>query len=149
MEINTLLHEKLHAALKNNDVNRKSVIRLLMLSVKLAEVAKGSEINQMEFLSIIQKEIKTRHDTIADAQKANRAAMIETSNAEIKILEEFLPKQITEQEIITLAQEIIEETGAQSPKDMGRVMQLLILRLEGRASNQEASRVVKELLQKN
>lgn len=75
--------------------------------------------------------------------------MIETSNAEIKILEEFLPKQITEQEIITLAQEIIEETGAQSPKDMGRVMQLLILRLEGRASNQEASRVVKELLQKN
>lgn len=60
MEINTLLHEKLHAALKNNDVNRKSVIRLLMLSVKLAEVAKGSEINQMEFLSIIQKEIKNK-----------------------------------------------------------------------------------------
>lgn len=146
METDTLLHKQLHEALKNNDVIRKNVIRLLMTSVKLAEVAKGSEINQMEFLAIVQKEIKTRHDTIADAQKANRPAMIESSNAEIKLLEDYLPKQISERELKSLAQEIINELDANSPKDMGRVMQLLILRLEGRASNQEASRVVKALL---
>lgn len=149
MDTNTLLHKQLHEALKNNDVMRKSVIRLLMSSIKLAEVTKGSELNQMEFLGIVQKEIKTRHDTIADAQKANRPAMIESSKAEILILEEFLPKQISEQELKSLAQAIIKETDARSPKDMGRVMQLLILKLEGRASNQEASRVVKELLQTN
>lgn len=149
MDTNTLLHKQLHEALKNNDVMRKSVIRLLMSSIKLAEVTKGSELNQMEFLGIVQKEIKTRHDTIADAQKANRPAMIESSNAEILILEEFLPKQISDQELKSLAQAIIKETNARSPKDMGRVMQLLILKLEGRASNQEASRVVKELLQTN
>jgi len=149
MDTNTLLHKQLHEALKNNDVMRKSVIRLLMSSTKLAEVTKGSELNQMEFLGIVQKEIKTRHDTIADAQKANRPAMIESSKAEILILEEFLPKQISEQELKSLAQAIIKETDARSPKDMGRVMQLLILKLEGRASNQEASRVVKELLQTN
>ena len=149
MDTNTLLHKQLHEALKNNDVMRKSVIRLLMSSIKLAEVTKGSELNQMEFLGIVQKEIKTRHDTIADAQKANRPAMIESSKAEILILEEFLPKQISEQELKSLAQAIIKETDARSPKDMGKVMQLLILKLEGRASNQEASRVVKELLQTN
>lgn len=149
MDTNTLLHKQLHEALKNNDVMRKSVIRLLMSSIKLAEVTKGSELNQMEFLGIVQREIKTRHDTIADAQKANRPAMIESSKAEILILEEFLPKQISEQELKSLAQAIIKETDARSPKDMGRVMQLLILKLEGRASNQEASRVVKELLQTN
>ncbi len=149
MDTNTLLHKQLHEALKNNDVMRKSVIRLLMSSIKLAEVTKGSELNQMEFLGIVQREIKTRHDTIADAQKANRPAMIESSKAEILILEEFLPKQISEQELKSLAQAIIKETDARSPKDMGKVMQLLILKLEGRASNQEASRVVKELLQTN
>ena len=149
MDTNTLLHKQLHEALKNNDVMRKSVIRLLMSSIKLAEVTKGSELNQMEFLGIVQKEIKTRHDTIADAQKANRPAMIESSKAEILILEEFLPKQISEQELKSLAQAIIKETDARSPKDMGKVMQLLILKLEGRASNQETSRVVKELLQTN
>lgn len=142
-----ILQENLHEALKANDTTRKTTIRLLISSIKLAEISKGQPLTDQEVLATIQKEIKTKRDTIADAQKADRDDLIISAEAEIKVLEGFLPQQLSHQELMELARQVIAETGANSIKDMGNVMKLLIERLSGRASNQEASKAVRELLQ--
>ncbi len=148
MDNNLKLKQDLQQAIKDQNTLRKRVLRLLISSIQLAEIAKGSQLNDSEFIAVVQKEIKTKLDTIADAEKAGRAEMAAESRQEIKELEAYLPQQLTESELVALAEDIIRETGAASPKDMGMVLKILIPRLAGRASNQDASRVVKDCLSK-
>ena len=148
MDYETILKNDLYAAMRANDTLRKRVIRLLMSSIELAEVAKGSKLTDSEFIALVQKEIKTKNDTIVDAEKANRLEMVKEQLEEIKVLEAYLPKQLSEAELVQLAEEVIQETGATSPKDMGKVLKVLIPKLAGRATNQDASRVVKDCLTK-
>ena len=148
MDYETILKNDLYAAMRANDTLRKRVIRLLMSSIELAEVAKGSKLSDSEFIALVQKEIKTKNDTIVDAEKANRPEMVKEQLEEIKVLEGYLPKQLSEAELVQLAEEVIRETGATSPKDMGKVLKVLIPKLAGRATNQDASRVVKDCLTK-
>jgi uncharacterized protein len=138
----------LTAAMKARDEDTKRTLRLVMSSIKLAEVEEGGEIDDSRVLSLLQKEVKTREDAIEEAQKANRDDLIESAKKEIAILEDFLPKQMSEDELKKLAQEVIVETGASAMQDMGKVMGQLMPRLQGRASGQEASKVVREQLQK-
>ena len=146
MDYETILKNDLYAAMRANDTLRKRVIRLLMSSIELAEVAKGSKLSDSEFIALVQKEIKTKNDTIVDAEKANRPEMVKEQLEEIKVLETYLPKQLSEAELVQLAEEVIRETGATSLKDMGKVLKVLIPKLAGRATNQDASRVVKDCL---
>lgn len=148
MDYNKTLQDNLHKAMKENDVLQKRVIRLLISSLQLAEVSKGSTLDPSEFIAIVQKEIKTKNDTIVDARKANRPEMVAESEQEIKILEAYLPQQLSESELVQLAQNIILETNATSVKDMGNVLKVLIPKLAGRATNQDASRIVKDCLLK-
>ena len=148
MDYETILKNDLYAALRANDTLRKRVIRLLISSIELAEVAKGSKLTDSEFIALVQKEIKTKNDTIVDAEKANRPEMVKEQLEEIKVLEAYLPKQLSEAELVQLTEEVIQETGATSPKDMGKVLKVLIPKLAGRATNQDASRVVKDCLTK-
>ena len=148
MDYETILKNDLYAAMRANDTLRKRVIRLLMSSIELAEVAKGAKLTDSEFIALVQKEIKTKNDTIVDAEKANRPEMVKEQLEEIKVLETYLPKQLSEAELVQLAEEVIRETGATSPKDMGKVLKVLIPKLAGRATNQDASRVVKDCLTK-
>ena len=141
-----MLQDDLHQAMRAKDELRKRVIRLLISSIQLAEVAKGSALDQSEFIGVIQKEIKTKRETIEDALRANRPQMAAEFDQEIKVLEDYLPKQMTEAELTELVKESIETTGAVSAKDMGKVMKVLLPRLEGRATNQDASLVVKHYL---
>ena len=124
------------------------MLRLLISTIQLAEIAKGTQLSDPEFIAVVHKEIKTKLDTIADAEKAGRAEMVAESRLEIKELEAYLPKQLSEAELVVMVEEIIHETGASSPKDMGQVLKLLIPKLAGRATNQDASRVVKDCLSK-
>lgn len=148
MDYETILKNDLYAAMRANDTLRKRVFRLLISSIELAEVAKGSKLTDSEFIALVQKEIKTKNDTIVDAEKANRPEMVKEQLEEIKVLEAYLPKQLSEAELVQLAEEVIQETGATSPKDMGKVLKVLIPKLAGRATNQDASRVVKDCLTK-
>lgn len=148
MDYETILKNDLYAAMRASDTLRKRVIRLLISSIELAEVAKGSKLTDSEFIALVQKEIKTKNDTIVDAEKANRPEMVKEQLEEIKVLEAYLPKQLSEAELVQLAEEVIQETGATSPKDMGKVIKVLIPKLAGRATNQDASRVVKDCLTK-
>ena len=148
MDNNQRLKEDLQKAIKDQNTLRKRVLRLLISSIQLAEVAKCAQLSDLEFLAVVQKEIKTKLDTIVDAEKAGRAEMVAESRLEIKELEAYLPRQLTEAELVALAKEVIHETGAASPKDMGQVLKVLIPKLAGRATNQDASRVVKDCLSK-
>jgi len=148
MDNNQRLKDDLQRAIKDQNPLRKRVLRLLISTMQLAEVAKGSPLSESEFIAVVHKEIKTKLDTIADAEKAGRADMVAESRLEIKELEAYLPKQLTEAELVALTEEIIRETGATSPKDMGLVLKVLIPKLAGRATNQDASRVVKDRLSK-
>jgi len=142
--------QKMESALKDgmrsNDDTVKRTLRVALATLKLAEVEKGSSLDENSLLAIIQKEIKGRHESIQDAQKANRPDLVQSYQMEIAILEKFLPKQLSPQEINDLARSAIEEAGAVSIADMGKVMKLLLPRVQGRAPGDQISQAVRQLL---
>lgn len=148
MDIHEQLTQQLHAAMKARDERRKWTIRMLIFAIKLAEVEKGSPLNDTEFLSTVQKEIKTRKDTLEDAHKAKREDVIRDTETEIGILQEYLPSQLDPAKLQELVGEVILQVGATTPKEIGKVLKTLLPILAGRATNAEASRVVKETLEK-
>lgn len=136
----------LKVAMKARDEDTKRTLRLVLASIKLNEVEQGVEINNSQILGILQKEIKTRDDAIEEAIQASRQDLVEQAQREKTVLNQFLPKQLEEEELRALISDIIEKTGAKNMRDMGMVMKNLMPELEGRASGQEASRIVRELL---
>ncbi len=143
------LQQALTTAMKSKDEATKRTLRLVLSSIKLAEVESGKEIDDEIILGILQKEIKTRDDSIIEAQHANREDLVKQAQVEKEVLKRFLPEQMDTDELKSLAEQIIQETGANSMADMGKIMKELMQRLQGRASGQETSKVVRELLQKN
>lgn len=146
MNIKEQLQADLITAMKTHDETKKWVVKMIKAAIQLAEVAKGKELEQEEILALIQKEIKTRHETRADAEKAGREELMAQADQEIACLKTYLPAQLSEEELKDLVRNVIAQCGASSLKDMGIVMKTLQLILAGRASNAEASRVVREFL---
>ncbi len=147
MDMKQTIQNALTAAMKARDEDTKRTLRLVMSSIKLAEVEKGGELDDTRILGILQKELKTRQDSIEEAQRANRSDLVEAAEKEMTILNKFLPRQMSDEEVTHLAKEVIKNLGASGLQDMGAVMKDLMLRLEGRASGQQASKIVKNLLQ--
>ncbi|MCJ7519027.1 MAG: GatB/YqeY domain-containing protein [Anaerolineaceae bacterium] len=149
MGIKIDLEKDLHSAIKEKDEVRKSVLRMALTSIKLAEVESGKELDDLVIFSILQKEIKTREETIAEAEKANRPEMIAPINAEIAVLIEYLPKELSDVELITLIKKIVEDLNAKTMKEMGLVMKSAIQETQGKASNDRISKVVRDILSAN
>jgi uncharacterized protein YqeY len=147
MKLKNEIQTALTAAMKARDEDTKRTLRLVMSSIKLSEVEDRGELDDSRILSILQKEVKTREDSIQEARQAGREDLIKAAEREIEILNQFLPKQMAADELRVLAKQVIEETGAISIKDMGTVMKNLMPKLEGRASGQDASKIVRDLLQ--
>lgn len=143
------IRETLTAAMKARDEATKRTLRLVMSSIKLAEVEDGGEIDDARILSILQKEVNTREDSIKEATIANRDDLVNAAEKEITILNHFLPEQMDLHQLRILAKSVIDETNASSLRDMGEVMKHLMPKLGGRASGQEASKIVRDLLQDN
>jgi uncharacterized protein len=147
MNTKTHLENALKEAIRAGDDLRKRSIRMALASIQLAEVDKGAPLEEAAVLSIVQKEIKSRQETIEEARRANRPDLVESSQAEIAVLQEFLPEQLNPEELEALAKQAIADVGATNMRDMGQVMKVLAPRLEGRASGDQASQVVRRLLQ--
>jgi uncharacterized protein len=141
------IQNALTAAMKAKDEDTKRTLRLVMTTIKFAEIEKGGDIDDQQVLSILQKELKTRQDAIEEAKQVNRTDLIEAAEKEIVILNRFLPQRMSAEELIELAKNVISETGASTLRDMGEVMKILMPKLAGRASGQDASKIVRELLQ--
>lgn len=147
MDIKQKLQEALKDAMRAKDEPRKRTIRMALSNIKLAEIDRGEELDQNAVLAILQKEVKQRQEVIEESKIANRPDLAEEAQLEIAILQEFLPAQLTSEELERITRQVIDEVGASSMSDMGSVMKVLIPRLEGRASGQEASQMVRNLLQ--
>jgi len=148
MELKLKLENDLKDAMRSGDDIKKSSIRMVIAAIKLAQVEKGGPLDDQAIIGLIQKEIKSRKESISDAEKANRPDLIAGALLEIKALETYLPAQMTQEELTSLAQAAIEEAGAILPNDMGKVMKLLILKVQGKAANDQISRTVRQLLEK-
>jgi len=147
MDIKSTLQTDLQDAIRHGEEIRKSTLRMTLTAIKLAEVEKGSQLDEAACLAVIQKEIKSRRESIADAEKANRPDLIPQSEAEIVILQGYLPVAFSQEELENLAKAAITEAGATSIREMGQVMKILMPRLQGRATGDQASQVVRKLLQ--
>jgi hypothetical protein len=148
MNFHNKLQNDLAIAMKARNDTQKWVIRLLKSTIELAEVNKGQPLTEDEFLGVVQKEIKTRNESLADAEKASRQDLIDAALAEIAILKTYLPAQLSPEELLELVRQTIKDVNATSAKDMGAVMKVLLPKLQGMATNSEASRIVKEELNK-
>jgi uncharacterized protein YqeY len=146
MDLKTTLQSDLKDAMRRGEEMRKSTLRMALSAMKLAEIDEGSQMDEAAYLAVIQKEIKSRRDTISDAEKANRPEMIAQAEQEIKILQVYLPPALSPQELEDMAKAAIDESGATSIREMGQVMKILLPQLQGRATGSQASQVVRKLL---
>ncbi len=149
MNLKTQLNESMKDAMKSGDEVRKRTVRMALAAIKQAEVDKRTEPDDAAVIGLLQKEVKIRREAIEEAKKADRSDLVEDNEAEIKVLEVFLPKAMPAEELRVIVQEAISETGASSPADMGKVMKIVMPKVAGRAPNDRISATVRELLQKN
>jgi uncharacterized protein YqeY len=140
------LAEDLKEAIRQRDEARKTAIRMLTWAIKNAEVEKGRPLEDHEVLSLVQKEIRRRLESIEQFRKGNRPDLVEKEEAELKVLQAYLPPPMTREEVAEVARQVMAEMGAKSPRDKGKVMPILIQRLAGRADGRLINEVVSELL---
>ena len=148
MDIKTQLNHSMKDALKSGDEVRKRTTRMALANIKQAEVDKQTTLDDAAVISLLQKEIKSRREALEEAKKANRPDLIADNEAEIKVIEAFLPKAMPAEELRMLAQAAMAEVGAATPADMGKVMKALLPKVAGRAPGDQVSAMVKELLAK-
>ena len=142
------LLEDLKNSMKDKNVVRKNVVQMIRAAILQKEKDGGVELKDEEIMQIIAKEAKTRKDSLPDYEKSGREDLINEVKEEIAIIEEYLPKQLSKEEIIPIVQEIINETGATSIKDIGKVMGQAKAKLGVSADGKTISECVKELLNK-
>lgn len=148
MDTKTKLNEAMKAAMKSGDEIRKRTVRMALAAIKQAEVDKQTTLDELAVTALLQKEVKTRREALEEAKKAGRDDLIAANQAEIKVLEEFLPQAMPADELRALVQSVIAEVGAAGPGDMGKVMKAVMPKVAGRAPNDAVSAMVRELLAK-
>jgi len=146
MSLRNDLEQTLHEAMRTKDDLTRDTIRLVFSSIKQAEVETRKTLQDQDILSILQKEVKIRKETISELGESNRPDLIQKSESEIAILDKFLPVQLSDEEITTLVNQVMQEIGATNLADMGKVMKLLLPLVKGRAPLERVSLIVKQLL---
>jgi len=140
------LTDDLKRAMKGGDRVRTSVIRLTMAAIKNAEIARQASLNDTDILGIIAKQVKQRQESIESFKQGNRPDLAAQEEAEMALLNEYLPQQMSREEVVAEARRVIAEVGAAGPGDKGKVMPQLIAQLKGRADGRVINEVVTELL---
>ena len=138
--------DDLKQAMRGGDKVKRAVIRLLMADIKNAEIARQADLEDADILGIIAKGIRQRKESIEAFKQGNRDDLVAQEEAELAVLQDYLPQQMTRDEIIAEARRVIDEVGAQGPGDKGKVMSRLIAQLKGKADGREINAVVTELL---
>ena len=140
------LEAQLQTAIRDGDDMHKRTLRIVLSEWKLAEVERGEELDEAAAISLFQKQAKARREEIADAERAERPEIVESSQAELTYLETFLPQPLSQSELEQMARASIQETGATELSQMGLVMKDLMPRTAGRADGKQASEVVRKML---
>ncbi len=138
--------EDIKLAMKAQDKVKLPVVRMLKADVQMAELNKKADLTDDEIISIVSKQIKMRKDSIKEFEKGNRNDLIEAAKAEIKILEEYLPEQLSEQEVTNIINDVFSKVNPSSQSDMGKIMGLLNPLVKGKTDMGLVSKIVKEKL---
>ena len=140
------LLEDLKAAMKDKDVIKKNTVQMVRAAVLQVEKDKQTELNDDQILEVIAKEFKKRNDSLADYEKSGREDLINQIKEEMAVLEGYLPKKLSEEELTEKVKEIITEVGATSMKEMGIVMKTAKERLGVTADGKMINEIVKKIL---
>jgi len=146
MSVEGKIRESLKEALKQRDKARASVLRLVLAEMKNAEIAQHQPLNDDEGLDIVSREVKRHRESIEVFKKGNRGDLVAQEEIELSILMEYLPRQMSREEIMSAARQVIAEVGAKEIKDKGKVMSRLMPQLRGKAEGKDVNEVVLELL---
>lgn len=146
MTIKDQLNADLKEALKSGDETRKITLRSVLAAIKQVEIDSRTTLDEAGIHVILQKEAKSRRESIADAQKAERADLVAAGEAELKLIEAYLPQMLTREELETLVRAAIAEAGVSDLKQLGAVMKLLTPRTKGRADGKLVNEVVRQIL---
>ena len=140
------LMEELKEAMKNKDTIKKNTVQMVRAAILQIEKDKGIEVGDDKILEIIAKEVKTKKDALVDFEKAQRQDLIDQTNQEIAVLQEYLPKQLSREEVKVEVEKIISEIGATSMKDMGSIMKEAKAKLGASAEGKTINEVAKEIM---
>jgi uncharacterized protein YqeY len=146
MGLKEKLEEDLKQALRNKDGTQKTTLRLALAAIKNTEIAKGRELDNKELIAVISQQAKQRRESITQFAEGGRQDLVTQEEEELKILLEYLPPQLSEEEIRARASEVVEQVKATSPAQMGEVMRVLMPELKGKADGQVVGKIVKEIL---
>ena len=148
MSLKEQLANDLTDAIRKGDETRKSTLRMLMAAVNMQEVSGSTrrELGDDDVMQVIAKQVKQRRESIDEFQKAGRFELAQKEEAEMAVLQTYLPEQMGRDEIEAEARAVISEVGATGPQDKGKVMQAIMPRLAGRAEGRDINEVVTELL---
>ena len=147
MSLKQKLQEDLKSSMKNKDAIKKSVITLIRSSIKQYEVDNRVELQDDEIVELIAKQLKQTRDSRDEFEKAGRDDLVEKAEAEIEILKEYLPQQLSEEELNEIVISTISEVGATSMKDMKKIMTSIMPKVKGRADGKLINELVKKNLQ--
>jgi len=148
MSLKERLTEDMKQAMKDKEAGklRLSVIRMVRANIKNVEIDSKQELSDDEVLNVVSKEVKMRRDSMEEFKKGNRLDLVESLEQEIDVLMKYLPEQLNETEVRTLVEQAVVEAKAVSPKDMGKVMAVLMPKVKGRADGKLVNTIVRELL---
>jgi uncharacterized protein YqeY len=148
MSLEERLYEDMKEALKAREAGKLqlSVIRMARAALKNRSIALGRDLIDDDVIDVLAKEVKMRRDAIPEYESAGNQDMVKQLQEEIAILKNYLPQQLDKNEIVQMAREVIASTGANSERDLGKVMCALMPRLKGRADGKLVNRIVRELL---
>ena len=144
--LKSLIKTQVTISMKEGDKFRTTVLRMMLAEIQKIEIEEKSDLDELQITSILEKMIKQRNDAIVQFEQANRQELADKENQEIEIIREFLPEQMSEEEVSELVSKIISEVGAQDMKDMGKVMGSLKPLIAGKADAGVASQLVKKAL---
>ena len=146
MSMQVQLMDDLKTSMKNKDKLRKNVITMVRAAVKQREVDERVELNDEDVIDIISKQVKQNKDAILEFQKGDRQDLVDQTQSEIDILLEYLPLQLTEEELDVIVKAAIKEVNAETVKDIGKVMGNVLPKIKGKADGSLVNKLVRQHL---
>ncbi|PKM83462.1 MAG: aspartyl-tRNA amidotransferase [Firmicutes bacterium HGW-Firmicutes-13] len=147
MTLSDRLNEDMKTAMKAKDKFKLSVLRMMRSEIKNEEINKKEALNDDEIIGVLNRELKKRRDASEEYKKFNREDMVQDLEKEISIILSYMPEQLTEEEIKRIVQEAINQTGAQTKKDMGKVMKVIMPEVKGKADGRIVNQIVQSYLE--
>lgn len=146
MSLKEKLMEDLKTSMKNKDILRKNTITMVRAAIKQEEVDKRIDLDDEGIIQIMGKQLKEKRNSIEEFKKGNRQDLVDQAEAEIAILLEYLPKQLTEEELTEIVKEVLDQGGYTSMKDMGKIMKDVMPKVQGKADGNMVNQVVRKIL---